>query len=395
MTVAARLRSLVGAAAEATATDGTPRAAPTTVDGCALVLAEASRQGWRVRLEGRGHWSPGDAPADLVLSARGLTAITGVATTDLVATAEAGVPWATVRQTLAARGAWIPLDPPGPDRTVGSVIATATAGPLRAGFGPVRDHLLGLTIVTGDGRVLSPGGRVAKNVAGYDLTRLAAGSFGAFGLVAAVHLRLRITPQADRTLTATGSLDALWQAAVELARSGAAPAALELLSPAAGKRNDWTLAIRLVGTAAAVDAQRRAIAATRGLNLADQATGDAPGWWDGLTPTGPVTLRLGVLPAALRAALDLVARHLDTGWVTASVAAGGLRWSGSATSEQLRRLRHAAAQLEMPLTLERAPWNVATHVGHWGAYHEGVAGLVQGLRRVFDPAGILVVPEET
>src|SRR5690606_18485010 len=149
---------------------------------------------------------------------------------------------------------WLALDPPGrPERSIGSVVATATAGPLRNGSGPVRDHILGCTIVTGDGRIVRAGGRVVKNVAGYDLTKLQVGGFGAFGIVTEVHLRLRAVPRADQTLTARGGRDTLTSVARDLIAGGLAPAALELLSPAAAADSDWVLAARLLGPDEAVE----------------------------------------------------------------------------------------------------------------------------------------------
>src|SRR5439155_270047 len=117
-----------------------------------------------------------------------------------------------------------------------------------AGFGPVRDHLLGVTFVTGDGRIIQGGGRVMKNVAGYDLTRLQAGAFGAFGVIVLVHLRLRALPRADETLVLEGPAEELLAAADEIRAAELAPAALELLSPALARRERWVLAARLVGS---------------------------------------------------------------------------------------------------------------------------------------------------
>ena len=129
---------------------------------------------------------------------------------DLVATVQAGTPLEALRRRLADEGMWLALDPPGrPERSLGSVVATATAGPLRHGFGPVRDHVLGCTVATGDGRLVKAGGRVVKNVAGYDLTKLQVGGFGGFGIIAEAHLRLRALPRADVTLVARGTRDTL------------------------------------------------------------------------------------------------------------------------------------------------------------------------------------------
>jgi glycolate oxidase FAD binding subunit len=168
-----RLRALLGPDAVTRDPAGLPRATPDSAEGVALTCRLAHDERWRVRVEGHGSWVPGDAPADLVLCTRGLDRIPSVSPADLVATVEAGVPMDALARRLAEDGMWLALDAPGrPERTVGSVVATATAGPLRAGFGPVRDHVLGCAVVTGDGRIVKPGGRVVKNVAGYDLTKL-------------------------------------------------------------------------------------------------------------------------------------------------------------------------------------------------------------------------------
>ena len=363
---------------------------PTSAEGCALVLADAARGGRRVRFEGNGGFSPGDAPADIVISTGALTAIRDVSPADLVATAEAGVAWDDLQAKLAQHGTWVPVDPPvgRGARSVGSVVATGTAGPLRTGFGGVRDHLLGLTLVTGDGRIVKVGGRVAKNVAGYDLTRLAAGSFASFGLIAAVHLRLRVMPRADVTLTRSGTRDELLRAGQDVLRRVPSPAALELCSP---DTNKWTLAARLLGTDAAVAADRRGLEAA---NLAALNPATAQLFWRDAGTVGhsPITLRVGATATGVGAALDLIAKHTGSGQLSASVAGGGVRWSGTASADQLRQLRTEAAALAMPLTLERAPWSIAAAVGHFGAYRDGVASLVTGLRRTFDPAGILVTP---
>src|SRR5439155_1296734 len=95
----------------------------------------------------------------------------------------------------------------------------------RQGFGAVRDHVLGVTFVTGDGRLVQSGGRVVKNVAGYDLTKLEAGGFGAFGVIVLVHLRLRALPRADQTFVLEGTREDLTQVAEDIAAAGLQPAA--------------------------------------------------------------------------------------------------------------------------------------------------------------------------
>src|SRR5438094_2124625 len=201
MSLVDRVRALLGddAVYVAATPDGVPRVAPGSPDAVGLLLGTAREEGWRVRVEGAGTWLPADGPADLALTTRRLDKIPAIEPQDLSATAEAGIGCDLLRQQLADRGTRLPLDPPGPaGRPLGSVVATATAGPLRQGFGSIRDHLLGVTFVTGDGRLVQSGGRVVKNVAGHDLTKLEAGGFGGCGALVLADRRPRALPPADQ-----------------------------------------------------------------------------------------------------------------------------------------------------------------------------------------------------
>jgi glycolate oxidase FAD binding subunit len=375
-----------------------PRVAPPTPDAVALLLGTAHEEGWRVRVEGSGSWLQPDAPADLALTTRRLDRVPAVEPQDLVATAEAGIGWDALRQHLADRGVWLAIDPPGvAGRSLGSVVATGTAGPLRAGFGPVRDHLLGVTFVTGDGRIIQGGGRVMKNVAGYDLTRLQAGAFGAFGVIVLVHLRLHALPRSDTTLLLEGPPEALLGAADEIRAAGLAPAALELVSPALARRERWVLAARLVGSPATVSAEEGDLRAVTGGRIAPLRAEEAHAFWSRAAEAfalRPVTFRVGGLAEGSEEVLDLVRHQLGDEWVSAAFGVGAIRWGGETTAERLRRLRRALAAQEVPLTLERAPWALRSAVGHFGAYHEGVGPLVSGLRRTFDPKNTLVTAIE-
>jgi glycolate oxidase FAD binding subunit len=399
LTIVRRIRSLLGAdGVVETDTAGVPRAVPHTEDGLGLVLREASEAGWRVRVEGAATWMPADAPADLTVSTAGLTGVTHLDPPDLVASVAAGTRWQILRDALADHGTWLAVDPPGDDRTIGSIVATGTSGPLRLAFGAVRDHVLGLTLVTGDGRVVRPGGRVVKNVAGFDVTRLAVGSYGAFGVLTSVTLRLRAVPRSDVTLAAHGARDQLLDFALDILSEGETPAALELIGSAGEEAEEWRLGVRLVGSDPAVQAQRDNVIGATGGALQELESAEGRRLWQDLARaplSEVVSLRLGALPTSVEAALDLVEHHLPDGRIAVSVGTGMLRWSGEAAAERLRLLRHAAAQQEMPVTLERAPWPVRDAIGHFGAYREGVGRLVTGLRRTFDPAGILVTGADT
>ena len=153
------------------------------------MLAAASREGGRLRV--------GD---DLRLD--GLARVLEHEAGDLTCTVEAGIRLSTLAAVLARAGQRLSLDPPG-DPTIGACLAAALSGPRRHRFGTPRDLVLGVTLVLADGTVASSGGKVVKNVAGYDLGKLVCGSHGTLALIARVSLRLHPLPAAARTLTQT------------------------------------------------------------------------------------------------------------------------------------------------------------------------------------------------
>lgn len=393
-----RLTTMLGPASVGRDPSGLPRAMPDSTDGVTQVLRLVHEEGWKVRIEGRGSWLQPDAPADLALSSRGLDQVVSVSPADLVATVQAGVAFDDLQRRLIAAGMWSPLDPPGrPDRSVGSVVATATTGPLRAGAGSIRDHVLGCTFVTGDGREVEAGGRVVKNVAGYDLTKLQVGGFGGFGMLTTLHLRLRARAERDVTIVARGDRDRLTRAGRDALEAGISAQALELCAPAVVAEPDWQLAARLTGPAAGVEAESAALRRATELEWRELSVEQSHAFWTMAARAplgGAATLRLGTLPDGLDQVLDLLGEMLDEGLVTAGATTGQVRWSGEASASDLRRVRAVAASREVPLTLERAPWALRREVGHFGAYREGVGPIVARLQETFDPARAFVVALE-
>ncbi len=391
-----QLRDRLPAGLLSSTAEGILLVSPSTTGQVAEVMTQAHEAGWRVAVRGAGTWIPGDAPCDLVLSTAGLTAIPRVSPADLTATVETGVPLDALQQRLAADGAWLPLDPPGhPGRTLGSVLATATAGALQHSRGTPRELTLGCTVVTGDGRVVTAGGAVVKNVAGYDLTRLQVGGFGAFGILTEVHLRLRALPGNDRTLLLAGPRDQLTRCARHLTEINLDAAAIELASPAATGTQSWVLVIRLLGSAAGTEAEAARITevADTPVTVLTPEEAHQRRQTISLSFLGmPCAIRLGVLPDGIDDTLDLLINHLGEGPLTAEPASGGIRIGADTDAETIHLLRRTLAEREIPLTVERAPWALRSTTGHFGAYREGVGALVTGLQATFDPAGTLVVP---
>jgi FAD/FMN-containing dehydrogenase len=376
--------------------DGLPRVAPQSTDAVAAALGLANEKGLRIRVEGRGTWMPPDAPADLALTTERLDRVTAVAPLDLVATAEAGVPFRELETALARQQTWLAVDPPGsPNRTLGSVLATGTAGPARHRFGPVRDHVLGTTVATADGKLVRSGGIVVKNVAGYDLSKVQIGGFGGFGVITEVNLRLRALPAAWRLFRAEGDLDPLFHAGRAIVAADIDATVVELVCFGHRDGKVWQLVVEIAGTESGVEAEvARAEQAVAPFRLIPADRGAVGAELAAAAAEGPVTIRAGALPGSAPDTVELVGETLGKGWIGIGLGRGGLRWSGSAGPDRLRRLRHRLAEREIPLTLERAPWAIRAAVGHFGAFREGVLPLTTRVRAVFDPAGILVAPLE-
>ncbi|MEO8138484.1 MAG: FAD-binding oxidoreductase [Gemmatimonadota bacterium] len=393
-----RLRTLLGPEGVERGPHGLPRAVPESDDALALVCQAAQQEGWRLRVEGRASWLAPDAPADFALSTRGIDRMVRVSPDDLIATVQAGMQLDVLRAALQTHRLWLALDPPGrPDRTIGSVVATGTAGPLRQGYGPVRDHVLGCTVATADGRLVDAGGRVVKNVAGYDLTKLHVGGFGGFGVITELHLRLRAQPATDLTLVVRGGRHALSGAGYRAVLAQIGFASLELLSPALAALPEWILAARLVGTADGVETEATRLQSESGVGWERLSPERALAFWSLVARAplgGAVSIRLGALLDGIDDATDLVAELLDDGLVSAGLGSGMIRWAGDASTDALRALRRRAAEREVPVTLERAPWATRRAVGHFGAYREGVGQLVGRLRETFDPKGLIAVALE-
>jgi len=157
-----------------------------------------------LRIVGAGTWLDGGQPvhATHVVSLASDTGVVAYIPGDLVITVRAGTTLQMLDATLSAHGQWLPLDPDGGAAvTIGAVAATCSYGPLAEWYGTPRDHILGMTVVTGTGDIIMPGGRVVKNVAGFDVTRLMIGAWGTLGIITQVTLRVRARPRAGTTAT--------------------------------------------------------------------------------------------------------------------------------------------------------------------------------------------------
>jgi glycolate oxidase FAD binding subunit len=304
----------------------------------------------------------GNAPRGEILDTRGYAGVVKYEPTELVVTARCGTPLADLEKALAEKNQFLPFEPPhfGTGATLGGCIAAGLAGPRRASAGAVRDFLLGTKIIDGRGRVLRFGGEVMKNVAGYDVSRLMAGSLGTLGLIAEASLKVLPRSPAERTLR------------LEMAEAPALEAmnrwAGQPLPISATAWHDGRLFVRLSGAEPTVEAAARRIGGE---------SEPHPGWEQIREHTHPFFAgaeplwRISVPSVA--APLGLPGRQLIE-W------GGALRWlKTTAAADSVRgAARHA--------TLFRAG-NKSS--GVFSPLDEVNARLHRSIKAVFDPAGIL------
>jgi glycolate oxidase FAD binding subunit len=260
--------------------------APDTVGAVQDAVRGAAAMRMPLRIVGLGTWMDAGPPTSSDARPLRLGALNGVTQYtpgDLTLTARAGTPLATIEAATASEGQWLPLDPfsvADHGGSIGATVATASAGPLAHAMGLPRDIVLGVEAVTGDGAVIRGGGRVVKNVAGFDLTRLLTGAWGTLGILTEVTVRLRGRPVRDETVaiirrrrrTARGQPSSSADPVDEIVRAlrgvAAAPIALELVNRRLATHLEVTdaadglvLLARLAGNAERVAAERAALGA--------------------------------------------------------------------------------------------------------------------------------------
>jgi glycolate oxidase FAD binding subunit len=261
-----------------------PPLQPSSLEDAAAALGAAGAEGRKLRI--------GDD-----LTTDGLDRILEHEAGDLTCTVEAGVRLSTLQGALAETGQRLSLDPPG-DPTIGGLLAQNVSGPLRHRFGAPRDLLLGVTLVLADGTVASAGGKVVKNVAGYDLARLVCGSEGRLALIARASFRLHPQPKAARTLVV--ETEDTPGAVATLLRSQLQPSALDVLHPG-------RVAVLFEGSERAVDAQLESARSVVGGSPSSPAVWDESRRRQG-DARGRMRFEPGRLETALRSLSEAIVR---------------------------------------------------------------------------------------
>ena len=339
---------------------------------------------------------------DLLVSTAKLNRVVEHAVDDLTVTVEAGITLAELQQTLAKHNQFLPLDPSyGRSATIGGIVATADAGSWRVGYGGVRDLVLGLSFVRADGKIAKAGGRVVKNVAGYDLMKLFTGSYGTLGIITQVTFRLYPLPSASQTVVLTGDKEALATVRNTLVSSGLTPTAADLLSASVVEKFSLGEGMGLIlcfqSIPASVKEQGEKIAAI-GTELGLEASfyqGDRElQLWRSLADSSniapsskAITCKIGLLPSAAIMLLD----KLDGkawGMVRANSGLGQLIFEGEDNLEMVKQMRSLCEENRGFLTILSAPTHIKQQLEPWG-YTGNALAIMRLIKQQFDPENIL------
>ena len=399
-------------------------AEPRDVDSVRAVLAWAFEQGAAVVPVGgatKCAWGRRPERIDIALSTRRLDAVLEHRAADLTTTVQAGASLDSVNRTLGERDQWIPLDPPQPERaTIGGILACDASGPRRHRYGAPRDVLIGIAFVTAEGTLARAGGRVVKNVAGYDLGKLLSGSHGSLGVIVEATFKLTPRAAASRTVELTvADPERLADVTQAVACSQLAPTTIDI---------DWPpprALVRFESLEASVDAQADAAVRLAGehgasgrilsgaaeeacwrdravwLRCPDSAVGgavraDATGSSSEEAGATDCVLNVGLPPASLGRELRWLADSIPdlglTADVTGRAAIGtlSLRLTGplDGQAEAIRRLHDRRVADGGHAVLVRGTEALRGKVEPWGPMGDAIP-VMQAIKREFDPKGLL------
>ncbi len=390
---------------------------PPTVEVLTEVLSVANQEGLAaIPLGGKTQRSLGNPPRkyDLALDMREIDRLVQYEPSDLTVTVEAGMSLAGLDEILAAEGQFLPLEVPCPaEATVGGMLAAATSGPLSLTFGFPRDWLIGVKVVNADGSVTKGGGRVVKNVTGYDMNKLYTGSLGTLGVVVEGSFKVAPRPDVSRTLTAQfASLERAMEGAWALLEGYGGPDALTLSNGAVAERlgvvgAGYVLMARFLGRERVVKgrvARAKASMGSVGVGEFNELGDDEASVWQSLVDLpwmDEETQMLGVRCSVLPTEVGRLLRKLDqiTSWnlnhgLVAHVGTGlvrSLSWGDSAPSEfdlRVQRVIRRMTEQKSAWVVEHCTPFLKSGRDVWGPLPSGLA-IMRRLKLALDPHGIL------
>jgi glycolate oxidase FAD binding subunit len=379
---------------------------PSSPDEIARVLKTSSDAGLQVIPRGgvtKMDWGNPPRGCDLILSTRRLNRIVEHAWGDMTATVEAGCTLRQLQQTLAEHGQRLALDPLWPEKaTIGGILATNDSGPFRIRFGSLRDLIIGVTLALADGTLAKSGGKVVKNVAGYDLPKLATGSLGTLGIITQAIFRLHPIPRESRSLSfSTPDNTAMNALVLALLDAKMVPTGVQVRAAVSSLPE---IDLRFEGTAAGCEAQVdqavRLAAGSRqvGTQIGTQAdVWNAPAaLWDGAEPSA--VCKFTLLPASVGTFFDKLREvaeqaHLQWRLVAQAVGVGLLRLEADGAvadvfPSAIGELRQGLESRGGSLVVLRCPSEVKSTLDVWGSSGDALP-VMKSIKAQFDPTGVL------
>lgn len=383
---------------------------PRTQAELAAVIACADSNNWRVLPFGSGSkisWGGLAKDVQVLVSTERLNQLIQHAVGDLTITVEAGTKFADIQATLASVGQFLALDPSIPQSaTIGGIVATADTNSLRQRYNSVRDQLLGISFVRADGQITKAGGRVVKNVAGYDLMKLFTGSYGSLGIITQVTFRVYPLPEAFASVVLSGEAEAIASATSILRSSALTPTKADLLSTQLvanlGIGKGLGLVTRFGSLSESVKQQSSGLVEVGqklGLQSATYTDRDEADLWQQLStqiqntqPNQTITCKIGVLPSTAVATLnqlDRIAPQQGMGLIHAGSGLGLLKFDSPnvKTDNVLQMRTHCQTQGGF-LTVLEAPVAFKQQLDVWG-YRGNALELMRRIKQQFDPKNIL------
>ncbi|MDB9529245.1 FAD-binding oxidoreductase [Oscillatoria sp. CS-180] len=380
---------------------------PENPEQLAEVMTCAHQNQWRIMPCGSGSkltWGALVSEVDLVVSTQKLNQVVEHAEGDLTLTAQTGASFAQVQANLIKTRQFLTIDPAYPQRaTLGGIVATRDTGALRQRYGGIRDMLIGISFVRHDGQMAKAGGRVVKNVAGYDLMKLMSGSFGTLGVFTQLTFRTYPLPDVSRTVLLVGNAASIKSVAADVLQSSLTPVAMDLVSSGLLSKRDadtFGLALQFQSIEAGVVEQVELLGKiAQPYDLGSQVLSDENDtqFWQNINQTlfsadkrtGIAIAKLGILPAK---AVDLMQTlhstfPVDT-WqarIHAGSGLGTLWLDGDPTFlKGLAAVRSQCQGTGGYLTLLEAPADWKATIEPW-ALKESVSMLMSRLQEQFDP----------
>jgi glycolate oxidase FAD binding subunit len=376
---------------------------PKSIAELSEVMTIAYTNCWRVLPCGSGsklHWG-GLTEVDLIISTARMNQLIDHAVGDLTVTAEAGMRIADLQTELAKGGQFLAIDPSyAATATLGGIVATGDTGALRQRYGGIRDILIGLSLVRSDGAIAKAGGRVVKNVAGYDLMKLFTGSYGTLGVISQVSFRIYPLPAAARTVMLQGNAEArcsadtarVAQATQTLLASSLTPTAIALV-PSPGQ---ISLLARFQNLEVSVEQQSNQLlklGEALGLTGKSWSGGEEAEQWQQLqeqveASDVPIACKIGVLPAkAVETLAEINAIVPTTGCLYPGSGLGTLRFANSSV-QTLLNIRALCQVQGGFLTVLEAPAEIKRSIEVWG-YSGNALDLMRKIKHQFDPQALL------